>query len=71
MFSLLRPLPSSDSLAFASFTAFAGTMGRSDSSVVCTYGYDLFVFPYRSEFPQTRQRSPGSQQKVSPRAWGL
>lgn len=48
MFSLARPLPSSNSLAFASFAAFSGTMDRSDFSAAFTSGFPALPFPDRS-----------------------
>src|SRR5204863_8309541 len=48
VFSLVRPLPSSNSSALASFVAFSGTMGRSDSSAAFVSGLRLPTFPDRS-----------------------
>lgn len=48
MFSLVRPLPSSNSSAFASFAAFSGNMSRSDFSVAFMPGFPALPFPDRS-----------------------
>lgn len=57
MFSLVRPLPSSNSSAFASFAAFSGTMSRSDFSVAFMSGFPALPFPDRSAPSDTAEIS--------------
>src|SRR5688572_18219611 len=71
VFSLVQPLPSSDSSAFTLFAAFSGTTSRSDSSITCASAWGFFSFSDRSDSFQMWWRSPGSQQKVFQRARGL